>query len=176
MGAKTFARVALLAGLVGGGVCLTVPPGVVEDGIGVAEARTRYRRSSYGSRSKARHARRSRRAPIGAEAEMPALPPERPIELAAGAAMAALVPQTDEPRLAKLRDALQNRANAFVDGPSTDTTPTAPRSVSFDFDLGLKTTVFFNGIVVKEPFDRNAARRLAASPPNTGGIAAETPP
>ncbi len=48
--------------------------------------------------------------------------------------------------------------------PSTPgrASPLVPRSVSYDFETGIKTTVFENS-VVREPFDRAAMRGLTAS-------------
>jgi len=38
--------------------------------------------------------------------------------------------------------------------------------VSFDFQSGVKTTVFTDGTKVEEPFDPAAMKRLAAARPN----------
>jgi hypothetical protein len=76
----------------------------------------------------------------------------------------------------QLRQALEARAQAIaVAGPeSTGSLPpaaaaeTQPRSVSFDFESGLKTTTFPDRIV-REGFDVAAAKTLA-SPPAAAGL------
>ena len=46
--------------------------------------------------------------------------------------------------------------------PNGRTSPLVPRSVSYDFETGIKTTVFESS-VVREPFDRAAMRGLTAA-------------
>lgn len=169
MGPRSYARIAVLIGLALAGTAATVPPTEgIGGGIGVAEARSR----SHGRRTYRHHARRhaGRPAPVPDAEVVELLPPERPADIAPGDVTASLRQDPDETRLARLRDALQSRAsNLADDGERAEVAPlegAAPRSIAFDFDTGLKTTVFANGVTVREPFDREAARRL--TPPNPG--------
>jgi hypothetical protein len=89
-------------------------------------------------------------------------PIQQPVPVAAPPAPAA---QADP--MAKLREALQARANTLT--ATTGSIAPAPRpeaqSVSLDFDTGMKTTVFKDGTMVREPFDVSAWRGLASPPP-----------
>jgi len=48
-------------------------------------------------------------------------------------------------------------------GPSTDDRP-APSSVVFDFDKGVKTTIYADGRIYEEGFDPRRSRGLASRP------------
>jgi hypothetical protein len=89
--------------------------------------------------------------------------------VAAGAAAAAAAAASDGERLDKLRQALQARVNALTTGsvapPETPRPGPEPHSVSLDFLSGIKTTLFSDGTMVREPFDVPALKSLAAPPP-----------
>jgi len=106
----------------------------------------------------------ARAAPAGASTS----PISATAPVAAGAAAAA---GSDGERLDKLRQALQARVNALTTGSVAP--PDAPRpgpepephSVSLDFQSGIKTTLFSDGTMVREPFDVPALKSLAAPLP-----------
>jgi hypothetical protein len=87
--------------------------------------------------------------------------------VAAGAAATAA--GSDGERLDKLRQALQARANALTTGsvapPEAPRPGLEPHSVALDFQSGIKTTLFSDGTMVREPFDVPALKSLAAPPP-----------
>jgi hypothetical protein len=91
-----------------------------------------------------------------------AAPIQEPVPVAAPPAAAA----QDDP-MAKLREALQARANTLTVTTGSIVPPPRPeaQSVSLDFDTGMKTTVFKDGTTVREPFDVSALRGLASPPP-----------
>jgi hypothetical protein len=76
---------------------------------------------------------------------------------------------SDGERLDKLRQALQARVNALTTGsvapPETPRPGPEPHSVSLDFLSGVKTTLFSDGTMVREPFDVPALKSLAAPLP-----------
>jgi hypothetical protein len=101
---------------------------------------------------------------------------------------AVTAPLAEDERLLALQKALQARASTLaVSSPplsagsgqattSPDATgslvaaeapppATEPRSVSFDFHSGMKTTVFSNGASTAEPFDPSSIRPLASPAP-----------
>ena len=118
-----------------------------------------------------------------------------PPQAAAPAAPSAPAPSTTtttDERMLKLQEALQERARmlaravaseaaaADARGPQATGSVAArpggdvePRSLSFDFQSGVKTTVFSNGELVEEKFDVASLRGLAAQAPagtvQTGG-------
>jgi hypothetical protein len=118
-------------------------------------------------------------------------PPDR--KVAAATPIAPVAPVvSEEERRTQLQKALEARAEqlAFANAVSTtgslpgaaaasDSTavraPTQPRSVSFDFESGLKTTTFQDNIVVREGFDTSAARTLAATPPTASTLPSVKP-
>lgn len=89
----------------------------------------------------------------------------------------------------KLQQALEARAKAIarasaaevtsslrpVEMPVSRTQP-EPRSVSFDFEAGLKTTTFSSGVVVRESFDIGTLKGLASPPPGSENLAAAAKP
>ena len=103
----------------------------------------------------------------------PGMPPAR-----SGAAVS---PARDE-RLARLEEALHAHARTLASNtePPSDVLPAPrglsslrpvpaspePKAVSFDFQSGVKTTVFTDGTKVEEPFDPAAMKGLAAARPN----------
>jgi hypothetical protein len=94
--------------------------------------------------------------------------------MAPGAHEPPLVSPSDEQRLSKLREALQARANSLATGSNTAALPTMrptpePRSVTFDFKSGVKTTVFADGTIVEDAFDVAAVRGMASTPPAATG-------
>ena len=93
-----------------------------------------------------------------------------------------------EDRLLKLKRALEARAQAIATVSATEVTSsvrplelsspkprTEPRSVSFDFESGLKTTTFSSGHVVRESFDTGTLKGLAAPAPGNESVAAARP-
>ena len=82
-----------------------------------------------------------------------------------------LGPAPDGERLGKLRQALQARASTLTSGsgdPGRGVRPVPePQSVSLDFQSGIKTTVFSDGSMVREPFDVAAMKALASPPTET---------
>lgn len=103
-------------------------------------------------------------------------PPERfaaletdPAAVAPGAPASAGSSQADPTsRRGMLQKALETRAQELAHVSKPTEAPTAqPRSVSFDFESGLKTTVFPDDRVVREGFDVAAAQTLASKPPET---------
>ena len=100
-------------------------------------------------------------------------------------------------RMLKLQAALKERARSIVMTSSADAPPAPepsspaatgslapspdpgtraePRSVAFDFQSGLKTTVFANGASVQEKFDIPSLKGLAAPPPAGGAQAGPGP-
>ena len=114
----------------------------------------------------------------------------------APAPSAASAPQMDE-RMLKRQEALRERARAIVmtstsevaaapessapaatgslaSAPAANARP-EPRSLSFDFQSGLKTTVFANGTSVQEKFDIPSLKGLAAPAPASGAQAGPGP-
>jgi hypothetical protein len=104
----------------------------------------------------------ARAAPAGASTS----PISATAPVAAGAAAAA---GSDGERLDKLRQALQARVNALTTGsvapPEAPRPGPEPHSVSLDFQSGIKTTLFSDGTMVREPFDVPALKSLAAPLP-----------
>ena len=114
--------------------------------------------------------RREPAVPVGAAQ------PDTPVALSEAAPLA-----RDE-RLLELQAALHAHARTLASdnepGLSVRPTPEGlrrpqsapaspePKAVSFDFQSGLKTTVFTDGIKVEEPFDPAAVKGLAATRPN----------
>jgi len=106
---------------------------------------------------------------------------------------AAPVRVNEEEHRAKLQRALEAKAQQIALARSSETTgsltqlasaqntdrvplPNAqPRSVSFDFESGLKTTVYPGDLVVREGFDLAAAKTLAAAPPSEPILARSKP-
>jgi hypothetical protein len=99
----------------------------------------------------------------------------------------ASVPRDD--RLLKLKRALEARAQAIATVSATEVTSSVrpaelslpkprpePRSVSFDFESGLKTTTFSSGHVVRENFDTGTLKGLAAPAPGNESVAAASTP
>jgi hypothetical protein len=87
-------------------------------------------------------------------AELPAGPPAADATASTSAA-----PATAEDHRLRLQQALERRAREMAEpGPK----PPEPRSVSFDFETGLKTIVFEGDRVVREPFDPDRVRALAS--------------
>jgi hypothetical protein len=93
-----------------------------------------------------------------------------------------------EDRLLKLKRALEARAQAIATVSATEVTSSVrplelsspkprsePRSVSFDFESGLKTTTFSSGHVVRESFDTGTLKGLAAPAPGNESVAAARP-
>ncbi len=103
-----------------------------------------------------------RAAPAGASTA----PISATAPVAAGAAAAA---GSEGERLDKLRQALQARVNALTTGsvapPEAPRPGPEPHSVSLDFQSGIKTTLFSDGTMVREPFDVPALKSLAAPLP-----------
>jgi hypothetical protein len=148
--------------------------------------------SNRGSKAKTRSARTSRSkkyARLSEEREVtPPAPEPRPRSaknaepvLAVAVPAAAAIVTTDD-RMQKLQEALQEKARVIAravtgDSPVLDSNlspqatgsvrPAAPepRSVSFDFQSGVKTTVFSNGALVEEKFDVPSLKGLAAPSP-----------
>lgn len=92
---------------------------------------------------------------------------------------------SEEERRAKLRQALEARAQAIAVAQIDTTGSLAaalpasgaaapaiaqPRSVSFDFESGLKTTTFPGDRIVREGFDVAAAKALASTPPGQASL------
>jgi hypothetical protein len=100
-----------------------------------------------------------------ATAGAPTSPMAAAAPVAAGAAAAS---SSEVERLDKLRQALQARVNALTTGsvvPHGSPRPAPePHSVSLDFQSGIKTTLFSDGMIVREPFDVPALKSLAATP------------
>ncbi len=98
-----------------------------------------------------------------------ASPPREP-----PAAAAPLVPAREGERLDSLRQALQARANtlttAGVPPEQASRQAPEPHSVSLDFQTGIKTTLFSDGSMVREPFDVAALKTLAAVPAAAKGV------
>jgi hypothetical protein len=100
-------------------------------------------------------------------------------------------PVNEDERRSQLQHALEARAQQIATARSAETTgslpqnastsgganvaPVQPRSVSFDFESGLKTTVYPGDRVVREGFDVAAARNLAATPPSETVLARAKP-
>jgi hypothetical protein len=93
----------------------------------------------------------------------------------------------EEERRARLRQALEVRAQEIAvahlettgslaapgtpaSGPAARPTDTQPRSVSFDFESGLKTTTFPGDRIVREGFDVTAGKALASTPPGEASL------
>ena len=119
----------------------------------------------------------------------PPVPETRPQQ---PAAVPAAPPVSEEEHRARLQSALEARAQMIAVARASDTTgslgagaggPAAiqpapgaqPRSVSFDFESGMKTTTFPGDVVVKEGFDLAAGKQLAATPPNDTTLARPKP-
>jgi hypothetical protein len=94
---------------------------------------------------------------------------------------------SEEERRARLRQALETRAQeiavatlettgslaaagAPAAGAAARPTDAQPRSVSFDFESGLKTTTFPGDRIVREGFDITAAKALASTPPGEASL------
>ena len=93
-------------------------------------------------------------APPAPQAIAPEPPQARAPDLNTGAIPGGSVPVQAAPASFP-RPAVLSSADA-----QPKVTPLVPRSVSYDFETGIKTTVFENS-VVREPFDRAAMRSLA---------------
>jgi hypothetical protein len=94
----------------------------------------------------------------------------------------AAAPLARDERLQKLQEALHAHARTLASNtePPSDVLPAPrglsslrpvpaspePKAVSFDFQSGVKTTVFTDGTKVEEPFDPAAMKGLAAARPN----------
>lgn len=107
-------------------------------------------------------------APMPARPGLPSASSQGPVS-----AEAPLGPAPDGERLGKLRQALQARASTLTGG-SGDSEPGVrpvpePQSVSLDFQSGIKTTVFSDGSMVREPFDVATLKSLASPPAETKG-------
>jgi hypothetical protein len=98
-------------------------------------------------------------------------------------------PAPREDRLLKLKRALEARAQAIATVSATEVTSSVrpaelssqkprpePRSVSFDFESGLKTTTFSSGHVVRENFDTGTLKGLAAPAPGNESVASASRP
>jgi hypothetical protein len=158
--------------------------GVFPKGEVDAELRTRGRRARADARAaappapreEARPRTRTRPATRPAELRRPApqtraavAPPlvASPVELPAGptaadatASTSAAPPTSEEHRL-RLQQALERRAREMAEAGPKPSGPPVPRSVSFDFQTGLKTIVFEGDRVVREPFDPARVQPLA---------------
>jgi hypothetical protein len=197
MRAKGYVQAAILAGLAYG-ACLTSPTlSAFVSGIGTAQAKDFYTRKRVhgrwvSGRFPKRHAQALGRRHAGWTApalqRVAALPPqlprgEREVRSEQGEALA-----PREERLVKLQRALEARAKAIATASAAEVTsslraiemPTSrarpePRSVSFDFEAGLKTTTFSSGAVVRESFDIGTLKGLASPPPANENLAAAKP-
>lgn len=108
-------------------------------------------------------------------------------EAALRAPPAPAVPLAGDERLLALQQALEARAGSLVGpasqpqpapesatgslAPALASPPVEPRSVAFDFQSGMKTTLFTNGASITEPFDAGAIRPFASRPPVSVGAA-----
>ena len=139
-------------------------------------------RRSHRSRS---YAGRHETPQAASRAEPTAKPAPRPSTVTTTGTLAALPPIGEpstvslverDPRLSKLKDALQVRAREIAvkepppaspnsGGAAPSASAPQPKSVSFDFESGLKTTVFEGNVAVREPFDTAAMKTLASRPP-----------
>ena len=137
------------------------------------------------ARAKAGRGRRrlaSRAAPEPVEADPRPMPPTRPAGMGSRAsdgapssrviATASITPAPAEARMERMRSALEARAKTLASEalPVAEGAPVASppvgialRSVTFDFQKGLKTVVFDDNVAVTEPLDPNHARELAAA-------------
>lgn len=154
-------------------------------GVAFARGHGHYRHYSRSSHRKVVQSRRPKAERVAASREQAA--PKPP------AAPAAPTPVNEEEHRAKLQRALEAKAQQIALARSSETTgslaqlasaqntdhvplPKAqPRSVSFDFESGLKTTVYPGDLVVREGFDVAAAKSLAAAPPSEPIVARAKP-
>ena len=81
-------------------------------------------------------------------------------------------PLTSDDRLLKLQEALLARAASLTLSPSEEQSsgvqttgsvavPNAPRSVHFNFQSGIRTTIHADGSIITEPFDPAVEQRIA---------------
>jgi hypothetical protein len=101
------------------------------------------------------------------------------------AALSAAAPLASDKRLARLQEALHAHARTLasttepasgalpapggLNGPQPAPASKEPKAVSFDFQSGVKTTVFVDDTKVEEPFDPAAMKGLAAAPTHAPG-------
>jgi hypothetical protein len=145
-----------------------------------ASARRSGGRSAIATQRLASLSRGSHATYDGAREELRAETP-KPIEMPS--------PPREE-RLLKLQRALEAKAQEIATTTSSPTDVTSsirqfefpttrarlePRSVSFDFELGLKTTTFPGNVVVRENFDTSTLKGLASPPPGNENLAAARP-
>lgn len=183
MHANSFVRMglALAVGISGyaGFLPLGHPPGIAR-----AEAKAFYTRKRVngvwvqGRFAKDSRPARQARAPgrqqfAAAALAVNVMPPARDAgAMEAGPDLAVAREESEADRLSRLQRALVLRAQAIAVA-ATETTgstqPVArpePRSVSFDFESGMKTTVYAGNVLVREAFDPAVSKALASPPPS----------
>lgn len=117
-----------------------------------------------------------------------AAPAPRTEEMKAQLPPAPAVPLADDERLRALQQVLQARAADLVGAasqplapaegttgsiaPAQDPAALEPRSISFDFQSGMKTTLFSNGTSITEPFDIAVMRPFASRTPAAVSVGA----
>ena len=109
--------------------------------------------------------------------------PADPVETAA----AASVPTTgtlatskpEGENMAKLQEALERRAREVRGQGAAAVAPSPapaargePKSVSLDFETGIKTTTYAGNVSVRESFDLSAGKALASPPPPAAAVTA----
>lgn len=144
---------------------------------GAVKGRARNRLSTRSRGRAAANARREAPRQEASRDEADALtPPSRPADLVPAISTGSIA---KAPRkLERMRPALEAHARLLASQTAAAPTapPTAPaepspaavpapRSVTFDFDRGVKTVVFGDGVAMSEPFDPNRMRELASLRP-----------
>jgi hypothetical protein len=107
---------------------------------------------------------------IGEEPPRPE-PPEPSATVVSAPPLSAEPPLANDDRLLKLQEALLARAAGLTLPPSEEQSPgvqttgslsvrTGPRSVHFDFESGIRTTILSDGRTMAEPFDTAVEQRI----------------
>ncbi len=187
-------RASILCGLMAG-AAVTLPPSVpplLEAAAIAAPSRDVYTRKrvngrwitgvfpkSGAVRGRARHLLATRSRGEEPRESHQAAPPPRPARPAdASAVTSSIAPAAGEMKIEGMRPALEAHARMLASQPLSDqasraptppnsgsTSPPIPRSVTFDFDKGVKTIVFGDGLVLLEAFDVAEMRDLATIRP-----------
>lgn len=157
-------------------------PGLASAAVGQARIYTRKRvhgrwvTGRFSDRAEARGRRTAEVAPV----RPPSPPlPERfaALQTNASGSQVEADPAQEGARRDLLQRALESRAQqiALMQPAPRPEPGVQPRSVSFDFESGLKTTTFPDARIVREGFDVAAARALASPPPDPTVIARPAP-
>ena len=157
-------------------------------GTALAKSRAHKPAAHPGTHKASREAKASHRKGAVRSAKAKPAPPKQVAALPPPPADR-VAPVNEDERRSQLQHALEARAQQIATARSAETngslpqssaasssaTPVQPRSVSFDFESGLKTTVDPGDRVVREGFDIAAARNLAATPPSETVLARAKP-